>query len=269
VRIVHRKLMVGGLLAAFATQGFLVYADDIGNGSPRLPALADEGRRLWLAHNCSACHQIHGFGGFLGPDLTNAAQRVSRGRLDEILTAGSLQMPAFRMDRRQIDAVEAWLQALDRTGQGQARRSVPPPATKVLEVIAQRLPVAANEQAAGGDAVTDASLASLPIDREAVCRGHAVFASRCTGCHVPLRATSLGVALAPDPTTIAARLSREEIERTLVDGRLERGMPPAGLEPHQRRDVIAFLAWLGGEREALRAAGCECETIDLPWWEFR
>jgi nitric oxide reductase subunit C len=255
--------MVAGLVAAFATQGFLVYADELGNGSVRLAPLADQGRRLWLAHNCSACHQIHGFGGFLGPDLTNAAQRVPRTRLDEILTAGSLQMPAFHLTPAEIDGIEAYLRALDQTGQGQARSTVPPPVDRVLAVIEDHL--AGN----GSVAVAEASAPPASPDHAAVRRGHGLFLGRCTACHVPMRATSLGVALAPDPTRIAERLTREQIEQTLVEGRLSRGMPPAGLDAEQRRDVIAFLEWLAREREALCAAGCASETVGLPWWEFR
>jgi len=29
-----------------------------------------EGKRLWSSHNCIACHQLYGLGGYMGPDLT-------------------------------------------------------------------------------------------------------------------------------------------------------------------------------------------------------
>ena len=44
--------------------------------TPPLDDLARAGRALWHDHNCQTCHQIYGFGGFLGPDVTNGAQRL-------------------------------------------------------------------------------------------------------------------------------------------------------------------------------------------------
>lgn len=274
VRIASRKLLVAALLAAFASQGMLVYADGVAGSSPQLVGLAHAGRRLWLGNNCSACHQIHGFGGFLGPDLTNAAARIPRARLDQILTVGSAQMPAFGFAKEQIDALEAYLRAVDQTGQGQARRSIPPSAPAVLAAIERRLAVTASvtsvtEVRSAGGPASDASPAADGDVTAAVRRGHELFATRCVGCHVPLRPVSLGVALAPDPASIRDRLDPATIERTLIEGRIDRGMPPAGLEPEQRQQVIAFLEWLASEREALRGEGGVQETVGLPWWEFR
>lgn len=239
--------MVIFLLAAFGTQGALVYTDGVAQSRPGLTDLERQGRQVFLAHNCYACHQIYGFGGFLGPDLTNAAQRVPRARLEELLTHGSKQMPAFALPSADIDAVEAYLRAIDRTGVGVARSHVPPPIATVQEAVCRRV--------REGDV--------------AVARGQQVFATFCSACHVPLRANPLGQAVAPDPSGIAARLSRAEIEGVLVTGRAERGMPPAPLDEQQRADVIAFLCWLASCRDQL-VSECGAGTAqDLPWWEFR
>ena len=87
-----------GLVAAFAAQTTLVYLDDAASTFETLTEEAVRGRRLWHKHNCQSCHQIHGFGGFLGPDLTNAAQRLTDERLEEVLTVGVAQMPAFHLN---------------------------------------------------------------------------------------------------------------------------------------------------------------------------
>lgn len=115
----YRKLLTSGLVAAFAVQGFLVYTDETAANARELSSAALEGRAIWQAKNCAACHQIYGFGGFLGGDLTNAARHLSRARLEYVLTSGSLQMPAFRLAPAEIDAVHAFLSEVDRTGVGQ------------------------------------------------------------------------------------------------------------------------------------------------------
>lgn len=115
----YRKLLTVSLLAAFATQGFLVYTDETAAKARPLSPAALEGRAIWQGKNCAACHQLYGFGGFLGGDLTNAARHLTRERLDRILTTGSLQMPAFHLSPAEIDAVQAFLSDVDRTGVGQ------------------------------------------------------------------------------------------------------------------------------------------------------
>ena len=66
-----RQGLMLALVCAFVAQTWLVYADPAGKRTPLSP-LAARGRALWHRRNCQSCHQIYGFGGFLGPDLTNA-----------------------------------------------------------------------------------------------------------------------------------------------------------------------------------------------------
>ena len=85
VSIWGRKVLLSLLVAAFAVQTWLVYSDDAGYATPPLSGPARRGQELWLRHNCQSCHQIYGYGGFLGPDLTNAAERLNRDRLEAAL----------------------------------------------------------------------------------------------------------------------------------------------------------------------------------------
>lgn len=62
------------LVATFAIQTALVYSDERADG---LSEPAIRGRELWYANACQVCHQVYGNGGFLGPDLTNAARSVT------------------------------------------------------------------------------------------------------------------------------------------------------------------------------------------------
>lgn len=244
-----RKSLVGALVAAFAVQGFLVYTDSTGREMPPLSAAALQGRDVWLDRNCQACHQFYGFGGFLGPDLTNAASRLTRARLDEVLTVGSRQMPPFHLSPDEITLIEAYLREMDATGVGQARAPRPDP-----EAFAT---------------VVRASMAGTDMPQDAA-RGAGRFLSGpCLTCHAPLTPRRLGAYLAPDLSHSARALSDEEIFGVLTNGRPALGMPPTGLSPDQQREVLAFLRWQAEHRERLLAASVPDGSIGLPWWEFR
>jgi nitric oxide reductase subunit C len=111
------------LVAGFIIQTCLVYSDTF--DTVTLDAQGVRGRRIWHRQNCQTCHQLHGFGGFIGPDLTNVVARIDRSQLDTQLTVGSGQMPAFHMSRDQIDAVWAYLTAMNETGIGRCGRTSP------------------------------------------------------------------------------------------------------------------------------------------------
>ena len=85
--------LVVALVACFVIQSCLVYFDP--SPAPGLTNAARQGRRIWHTHNCQSCHQLYGFGGFLGPDLTNATERLTPARLEHLLTVGSREMPAW------------------------------------------------------------------------------------------------------------------------------------------------------------------------------
>jgi nitric oxide reductase subunit C len=239
------------LVASFAGQSALVYLDDTADKLPGLSPLAVQGRRIWHEYNCGVCHQVFGFGGFLGPDLTNAAQRLTRARYDEVLTVGNAQMPAFHFTSEQIDAIEQFLVELDQAGVGVARQSSP---------IAARALLAAVEAEAAEHQPPDAAR-----------RGLATFQRHCTACHTPLQATPLGFNTAPDLSTVVKRLDDAAIRTTIVQGRPGKGMMPWPiLDAHAIDDVIAFFHWLEHERGAIaaRVPGLGA-TQPLPWWEYR
>ena len=132
------------LVAGFIAQTCLVYSDTF--ETVTLDAEGVRGRRIWHRNNCQTCHQLHGFGGFIGPDLTNVAARVQRSQMDAQLTVGSGQMPAFHMSQDEIDAVWAYLVAMNETGIGQARNPRHAGASPPEETIA----------AAAGDSIDTA-----------------------------------------------------------------------------------------------------------------
>lgn len=254
VRPVHlglRKLLLAALVASFGGQTALVYLDDTARGSAHvLSELAVQGRVLWHRNNCQVCHQIYGFGGFLGPDLTNAGPRLTRARLDEVLTVGNAQMPAFHFDSASIDAIEAYLLELDQTGVGVARRSPPLDARAVWAAL---------------EAHSAAQEPPAPAKR-----GLAAFQATCTTCHVPLQGTPLGLHTAPDLSTVVDRLDDAAIRTTIKAGRVARGMPAWPLSDAVIDDVVAYFHWLRRERDAIAARLPNASgPRSLPWWEYR
>ena len=251
MKLAHRKLLMGTLVASFAFQTLLVYTDTTADVTPPLEGAALRGRRIWLRNNCQTCHQIYGFGGFLGPDLTNAASRLNRSRLDSILTSGFGQMPAFHFSADQISDLEAYLTALDATGVGQARR----------QGTLDRADIAA---------VIEEHRAEQPLSQTAA-QGYARFSGICVACHVLFQSTPLGPNSAPDLSDVIKRMPRQEIEQVLQTGRIERGMPPFGLPETQRDELLHFLEWVSQNRDdLLRRSRSRLRSDEtLPWFEFK
>ena len=252
MKLVQRKLLMGGLLASFAIQTGMVYADD--TAATRFEVLSEdalEGRRIWHQYNCQTCHQIHGFGGFLGPDLTNYGHRMTDERLEQILTTGSAQMPAFHFDEDQIYYVASFLDELSDMGVGVPRSVLPLDLGAVMTAVDARL-----VEAAPG---------------EEVARGAVTFKTNCISCHVPLQATPLGLQTAPDLTTAIGRVGESGVRDTITDGRADRGMQAWGhLGEAAVSDLTAFVTWMNEDRAGISAAaGGAGEAQPIPWWEYK
>lgn len=249
-----KKTLMLVLVLCFALQSSLVYSDE---RSEPLSADATAGRQLWHRHACQTCHQLYGQGGFLGPDLTNAASRVDSTRLVSLLTVGSGQMPPLDYSLTEVAQMAAFLEEIDRpdVGRGQLRLGDP------------------NEQGgaqAGFDRALDAALS--PGSPEAA--GLAAYRTRpCAACHIPFRESPVG---APDLSLVVETLTADSLNQVLTDGRPLLGMPPPipPLEGGDREALVAFLTYLNQNRSALMTASEEMagsRRIDwraLPWWEF-
>ena len=242
---------MSGLVAAFAVQTALVYLDDTASTFETLSEDAVKGRRLWHEYNCQSCHQIHGFGGFLGPDLTNAAKRLTNERLEQVLTVGVAQMPAFHFTEDQRYNIATFLDELSYMGIGVPRRDKPVDPLAVRTAIDTRL----RESSPG----------------ESVGRGATAFFMNCAACHTPLQATPLGLQTAPDLTTVLKRIDAGAMRTTIVDGRPERGMQAWKHLPAETiEDLVAFVTWLNEDRAALvEQAGGVGTAQPLPWWEYK
>lgn len=249
-----KKIMLTVLVACFAVQTGLVYSDEV---DLRLSDDAVQGRKLFHDGSCQVCHQLWGQGGFLGPDLTNAASRVDPTRLASLLTVGSGQMPAFGYTDEQVRQMAAFLEELDRpdVGRGQLRLGDPAAAT--------------TPQAAFEASVVAAAPPAGAAD------GFELFRSRaCAACHFPFQTSIVG---APDLSTVGDRLDEAGLVEVLTSGRPERGMPPPmpPLTEEQKGDLVRYFEWLADEREALvadsdrRQSERQVDWSRLPWWEYR
>lgn len=226
------------LLIVFALVSAAVYRD-----GPARPVLltgaALEGRALWNRNNCQACHQLHGFGGFLGPDLTNVASRRTRVEIDSVLATGRGRMPDLELSPSERDHLFYFLQAMDGTGASRPRRAVAPSHLR----FAPR-----PDEPIGARVIRDAG---------------------CAACHFPFQ---VGVAGAPDLTLAHTRVGEAGIRERLARGR---GRMPAfaHLPETDVAALVDYLRWLSERRpdlgqEALSVPPAGFTLSEVPWFEY-
>ncbi len=95
-----------------------IYADDavyIKKPVAYDAALQKEGRLVWQKNNCHVCHQLYGLGGFLGPDLTNVAEKGYY-YMDAFLKVGINSMPVFNLTEEEKLHLFEFLKATNASG---------------------------------------------------------------------------------------------------------------------------------------------------------
>lgn len=275
------------LTGIFLGQTWMVYVDAAGRQLPPLSPQAMRGRMLWHRHNCQSCHQLYGFGGFLGPDLTNLAQRLQShaadaggearvevnrmalvGRLDTVLTTGSERMPAFHLAPPEREDLAAFFEELSRTGTGQIQISAGLPPRELFEGLlgaATALAELDTDPLRGPstdpltdtltdtltdplkDPLTDPSKDALT---DLVQRGRQVAAERgCIDCHMPNAKSSFRATCL---TRIHATVDAERVATVLRQGIPEKGMPSFALDAAEIEAVSAFLGFLGRHGTEIR-----------------
>ncbi len=256
--LLSRLGLLGFLLSAFAVQTWLIYTDPVGQDSPPLTSEASRGREIWHQENCGVCHQIFGYGGFLGPDLTNLARRKEWSQalfrdLDLVLRTGSARMPVFDLSEEDTRCLAVFFEELDQLGVGQLSISEAAPAHEVYR--------AALEELRGGTPPSAQATEGLAKMEQL----------GCITCHLPNGRSSLR---AKDLTTMRADLAEEHLRRVLKDGVPGTGMPRFNLENGEIEAVLRALEWLGEGGALVRGAFEKAEANpdgslwDLPWFEF-
>ena len=110
-----KAITLSVLTLAFLSYSVWLYSTVPDKSAPANP-LAQEGKMVWQQKNCSACHQLYGLGGHLGPDLTNVYAHRPEGYILAILQTGTPVMPNFHLTTKEKDALVAFLKYTNTTG---------------------------------------------------------------------------------------------------------------------------------------------------------
>jgi nitric oxide reductase subunit C len=76
-----------------------------------------KGKLLFEKYNCTACHQLYGLGGYLGPELTTAYSDPKRGEIfmKAFLQSGGQRMPDFHFKPDEVASIISFLKYVDST----------------------------------------------------------------------------------------------------------------------------------------------------------
>jgi mono/diheme cytochrome c family protein len=213
---------------------------------------------VWRENNCQACHQLYGFGGFLGPDLTNRIDEATPDtEISWILRDGSNSMPALRLPPEDQRSVIAFLRVVSRTGRSQ------PPRLEGRQVVA---PAEQLDWLADAWTRETGGVLAAPVSR-----GRQVWQeSRCGTCHLQFVE---GRNLAPDVSVRALDVTPAAL-RTLL-GQGQRRMPAFPLGHTQTDDLSEFLSWVSANRSHLVDLNRRLTDAPrfawqaLPWFEYQ
>ena len=116
----HHRFIYTVLSIAFVVFSGFVYTQAVPENNTIVSPEAVHGKMLWQQHNCSSCHQLYGLGGYLGPDLTNTISTKGKGRdyAAAIMKNGTQVMPDFHLNDTEIEALLAFLEQADKSGNG-------------------------------------------------------------------------------------------------------------------------------------------------------
>jgi cytochrome c oxidase cbb3-type subunit 3 len=105
---------------------------------------------------------------------------------------------------------------------------------------------AAAHPAPSGNDVSEAALAALVADKQALAAGKTTFDAYCASCHRQDGGGLIGPNLADSHWLHGGKST--DIYKTVVDGVLAKGMPPWGksLKPEQLKTVVAYVVSLHG-----------------------
>jgi nitric oxide reductase subunit C len=114
----HRRLIFFGLTGLFVVQTFLTWSTStaVPEGRGTLNEQALRGRTLFNQFNCTACHQVYGLGGYMGPDLTNVTTHKGAEYAKALIMHGSGTMPALGVTADEADDLVAYLEAMAASG---------------------------------------------------------------------------------------------------------------------------------------------------------
>lgn len=83
---------------------------------PQMSEQARHGQALFQEHNCIACHQFYGLGGYMGPDLTNVISNRGSAYAGVFIANGTTRMPNLGINAEDTAALVSYLEFVDTTG---------------------------------------------------------------------------------------------------------------------------------------------------------
>ena len=248
------------LVAVYVLVSIVAYTDFPRRATDApLTAREREGLAVWRRHNCQACHQIYGFGGFFGPDLTNRVTEETQDReFLSLFKTGRGRMPPLGLSHADQASVLAYLRAVDRTGRSQPRPLAARRAVKRVEHLRLLADAWSRESTAR----------ELDPAARRGCEEWTGLA--CGSCHIPF---TVGPTLAPDVTAATADRSLPALRDLLPGGRGK--MPSYPVQGNQIEALHTFLEWTSAHRAELVGLNDrmlyreEFAWNAVPWFEYR
>lgn len=115
-----RRFIFWILIVLFLIHSTLVFTigTDEDSGKNLMTEDSQTGKLLFQKYNCTACHQLYGLGGYMGPDLTNMISAPGKGEIytHALLQTGTQRMPNFHLSDDEIKCLVAYLKYVDKTG---------------------------------------------------------------------------------------------------------------------------------------------------------
>ncbi len=108
-----KRYIFWGLIVLYIPYSIYIYTS--GTAHSQAEELRTEeawqGKLLYEEYNCVACHQMHGLGGYMGPDITNVITTEGKGAnyARAFIKNGTVKMPNFNLSDEEANALIAWL----------------------------------------------------------------------------------------------------------------------------------------------------------------
>ncbi len=240
--ISKRKLLIFLLICALATQSMLFYFALSNYNMFSLTSEAECGHKIWLKSNCQSCHQIYGFGGFIGPDLTNSIERLTKDQIKQILTLGSKQMPAFNFNINEQKSLIAYLKHLNTTGKSKPKVKQSQSFIEYLKGL------------------------NMPDVKNIHVGFNIIMRKKCFYCHLP----SKDSIKAPNLINVTIRLTKKEFFKILKYGNPLKGMPIFNFTTKESQYIYEYLQWLNGCSPVFQDKSIfKISTLaEIPWFEY-
>ncbi|MFP5470371.1 MAG: c-type cytochrome [Bacteroidia bacterium] len=112
------RIVLFSIISVFTIYNIVIYTQSSMSVAEPMSEEAILGEQLWQKSNCTACHQLYGLGGYLGPDLTNVISNPNKGAdyVKAFINSAPKSMPKYNFTDKEKDNIVAFLESVDKTG---------------------------------------------------------------------------------------------------------------------------------------------------------